>query len=36
MLLISCKSLTPVKSRISMDFVQGNFHMSDAVKNSLP
>lgn len=31
MLLISCKSLTPVKGRISMDFVRGNFHMIDAV-----
>lgn len=36
MFLISCKSLTSGKSRISMDFVCGNFHMSDAIKNSLP
>lgn len=31
MLLISFKSLTPVKGKISMDFVSGNFHMNDAV-----
>lgn len=36
MFLISCKSLTSVKGRMNMDFVCGNFHVIEAVKNSLP